>query len=171
MRPAELTDEQWAVVDPLIPKPALRSNRRGRPLRDPRAVLSGIFWVLRYNAQWQDLPEHFPSYQTCHRRFQQWLRDGTLRNVLEALEKDLRERGEFEVTQWLNNYLPAAPNDNDYEKNSSHGCSSWQQRTAMLFLSRSMLTVLYRLKSPLAQTLSHRYLVDSSLKCNFEISD
>jgi transposase len=162
MRPAELTDEQWAVIVPLIPKPALRSNRRGRPSRDPRAVLSGIFWVLRYNAQWQDLPEHFPSYQTCNRRFQQWKSDGTLRSVLEALEKDLRERGEYEVTQWLNNYRLAAANDNDYEKSPSYGCSSWQQRTAMLFLSRSMLLLLHRLKSPLAQKLSHRYLLDSS---------
>lgn len=154
MRQAELTNEQWAVIAPFIPKSALQSNQRGRPLRDPREVLSGILWVLRYNADWQDLPECFPSYQTCNRRFQLWKRDGTLRVVLEALEKDLRERGGFEVTQWLDNYQLTHSDEQD--NNRAKGCS-WQQRTAMLFLSRSMLLLLHRLKSPLARKLSHRF--------------
>jgi transposase len=162
MRPAEVTDEQWAVLEPLIPKSPLRPNRPGRPARDPRDVLSGILWVLRYNARWQDLPERFPSHQTCHRRFQRWMHDGTLRNVLEALEKDLRDRGGFEVTQWLNNYRAAAANDDEHEHNHANGCSSWQQRTAMLFLSRSMLRVLHCLKSPLARKLSQRFSWTSS---------
>ena len=157
MRQSELTDEQWAIIAPLIPNLTHRASRRGRPLRHLREVLSGILWVLRYNARWEDLPEHFPAYQTCHRRFQQWMRDGTLRNVLEALEKDLRDRGGFEVTEWLKNYRAAAANDDEHEQNRSNGCSSWQQRTAMLFLSRSMLMVLYRLKSPLARKLSQRF--------------
>jgi len=38
----------------------------------PLAVLNGILWVLRTGAPWHDLPERYPSYQTCHRRFQQW---------------------------------------------------------------------------------------------------
>jgi putative transposase len=38
------------------------------------------------------LPERFPPYQTCHRRFQQWVREGVLRGVLEALAEDLRAR-------------------------------------------------------------------------------
>jgi transposase len=157
MRPPELTNEQWAVIAPLMTASPTSSSRRGRPLRDPREVLNGIFWILRYDAPWQDLPEQFPSYQTCHRRFQQWMRDGTLRGVLEALEKDLRKRGGFEVTEWLNNYQASVANDDEHEHNPSHGCSSWQQRTAMLFLSRSMLRLLYRLRSPLARKISHRF--------------
>jgi transposase len=156
MKQAELTDEQWAVIEPLIAKSLARPNRRGRPVRDPCEVLSGIFWLLRYNARWQDLPEHFPSSQTCNRRFQQWKRDGTLRAVLEALEKDLRERGGFEVTEWLTDYRARASKEDEQEDNRANR-TSWQQWTAMLFLSRSMQLLLYRLKSPLAQKLSHRF--------------
>ena len=82
----ELADEQWAVGDPLIPTPPRRDDRRGRPWRNAREVLCGILWVLRRNAHWPNLPEGFPPYQTCHRRFQQWVSDGTLQRVLEALE-------------------------------------------------------------------------------------
>lgn len=154
MRPPELTDEQWTVIAPLIRASATNSSRRGRPARNPREVLSGILWVLRYDARWQDLPERFPSHQTCNRRFKQWKRDDTLRNVLEALEKDLRDRGGFEVTAWLHNYQ--LTHDGEQHNNGANGCS-WQQRTAMLFLSRSMLLLLHRLKSPLARKLSHRF--------------
>ena len=67
----DLTDTQWAILDPLIPEPPRRKDRRGRPWKSRRSVLSGILWVLRTGAPWSDLPERYPSYQTCHRRFQQ----------------------------------------------------------------------------------------------------
>ena len=75
----DLTDAQWAILAPLLPKPRLRRDRRGRPWRDPRDVLNGILWILRTGAPWKDLPDRYPSYQTCHRRFQRWVRAGTLR--------------------------------------------------------------------------------------------
>jgi transposase len=48
--------------------------------------------VLRTGASWSDLPERYASYQTCHRRFQQWVRSGIMRGVLEALAEDLHVR-------------------------------------------------------------------------------
>lgn len=66
----DLTDEQWEVLEPLIPNPPRRADGRGRPWRDSRDVLNGILWVLRTGAPWHDLPERYPPYQTCHRRFQ-----------------------------------------------------------------------------------------------------
>ena len=66
----DLTDEQWEVLEPLIPVPPRRGDGRGRPWRDPRDVLNGILWILRTGAPWKDLPERYPPYQTCHRRFQ-----------------------------------------------------------------------------------------------------
>jgi len=89
-RREELSDEQWQLIEPLLPKP---DKPRGRPRRDEREVWTGILWILRSDAPWYDLPPRFPPYQTCHRRFQQWVRDGTLRCVLEALAADLRARG------------------------------------------------------------------------------
>ena len=98
-RSEELTDEQWAILEPLIREPPRRADGRGRPWRPTRDALNGILWILRSGARWQDLPDRFPPYQTCHRRFQQWSRDGTLRAVLEALAHDLAERGEIDLSE------------------------------------------------------------------------
>src|SRR5438128_11451248 len=81
----DLTDEQWKTLDPLIPKPRTRSDGRGRPWKSRRSVINGILWILRTGAPWADLPDRYPSYQTCHRRFQQWVRSGVLRSILEIL--------------------------------------------------------------------------------------
>jgi transposase len=95
----DLTDAQWAILAPLLPKPRLRRDRRGRPWRDPRDVLNGILWVLRTGAPWKDLPDRYPSYQTCHRRFQDWQRTGVFESILQRLAEDLRDRGKLDLTE------------------------------------------------------------------------
>ena len=95
----ELTDAQWKILQPLLPKPRVRRDGRGRPWRDPRDVLNGILWVLRTGAAWHDLPDRYPSYQTCHRRFQYWVENGTMERVLTALARDLEQRGELDLTE------------------------------------------------------------------------
>jgi transposase len=95
----DLTDEQWEILGPLIPAPPLRTDGRGRPWRDPRYVLDGILRILRTGAPWRDLPERYPPYQTCHRRFQRWNEEGVLKEVLRALAKDLKERGGFDLSE------------------------------------------------------------------------
>jgi len=89
----DLTNAQWAFIEPLLPKLPKRADGRGRPWRDSRAVLNGILWVLRTGAQWAELPSRYPPYQTCHRRFQQWRRAGVMDRLLEVLAKDLEQRG------------------------------------------------------------------------------
>src|SRR6202790_126217 len=93
-----LTDAQWAVLEPLF-RPKRRKDGRGRPWQDTRAVLNGVFWVLRTGAAWHDLPRRYPPYQTCHRRFQQWQRSGLLRRLLQRLPQDLRDRGTLDLTE------------------------------------------------------------------------
>jgi len=95
----DLTDEQWIVLEPLIPKPRRRPDGRGRPWKDTRAVLNGVLWVLRTGAPWHDLPDRYPPHQTCHRRFQQWARTGVLEQVLKALAEDLRVRGGLDLSE------------------------------------------------------------------------
>ncbi len=95
----ELTDEQWAMLGPLIPEAPRREDDKGRPRRQFREVLEGIYWVLRTGAQWADLPECYPPYQTCHRRFQEWVQSGVLQQVLEALARDLEQRGTLDVSE------------------------------------------------------------------------
>src|SRR5260370_40133491 len=58
--------------------------------KDRRAVLNGILWVQRTGAPWADVPEQYPSYQTCHRRFQQGVRSRGMKSILDALALDLK---------------------------------------------------------------------------------
>src|SRR5215212_7535683 len=95
----DLTDQQWDILEPLNPDPPRREDGRGRPWRDPRDVLNAILWILRTGAPWKDLPERYPPYQTCHRRFQRWIEEGVLGSVLEALAEDLEKRGHIDLSE------------------------------------------------------------------------
>jgi len=95
----DLTDAQWKCLDSLIPEPPRRKDGRGRPCRGRREVLNGILFILRTVSPWADLPERYPPYQTCHRRFQQWVRSGIMRGVLKALAEELRSRGGFDLKE------------------------------------------------------------------------
>ena len=146
----DLTDEQWEIVSPLIPEPRRREDRRGRPWRDPRDVLHGILWVLRTGAPWKDLPDRYPPYQTCHRRFQQWSRDGTVRRVLEVLAEDLYRRGRIDLREAFvdGTFAGAKKGGSASAKPSAgRGPRSWPFQTALVFLSPPGLQVLRRMKS------------------------
>ena len=94
----ELTEEQWQVVEPVL-RPRRRADGRGRPWHDTRAVLHGVLWVLVTGAQWRELPEKYPPFQTCHRRFQQWVRGGKLEEALRRLARHLHERGQLNLEE------------------------------------------------------------------------
>jgi transposase len=160
-RREELTDEQWALIEPLIPPLPRREDGRGRPWRDTREMMNGVLWILRSGARWQDLPGRFPLYQTCHRRFQQWVREGILRKVLEALAEDLRVRGELDLSECFIDatFIVAKKGDSEWERPSgAKARSSWRWQTALVFLSPSTRRLLRRMKSPLSAKLSLKFL-------------
>ena len=72
----DLKDEQWAVVEPLLPKVERRADGKGRPRVDDRAILNGILWVLRTGAPWRDLPERYGPWATVASRFYSWRKSG-----------------------------------------------------------------------------------------------
>jgi transposase len=76
-----------------------RKDREKQRWRDRREVLDGILFILRTGAAWADLPDRYPPYQTCHRRFQQWVRSGIMRGILEAVAGELRLRGGFHLEE------------------------------------------------------------------------
>ena len=94
----ELTDEQWEAVEPVL-RPATATGSPRSSLADTRAVLNGVLWVLGTGAQWRELPEKYPPFQTCHRRFQQWVRSGKLEEVLRRLAQHLHERGQLNLDE------------------------------------------------------------------------
>ena len=151
----QLTDEQWSLIEPLLPRIA-RVDGRGRPRVDDRAVLNGIFWILRTGAPWADLPARFPSYQTCHRRFQEWVNSGTLKSILEMLAEDLRSRGKLDLSECFidGSFVVAKKGGSAWERPSGARVrSSWLWQTAMVFLSPCTLHLLRHMKSPLYRAL------------------
>ena len=84
---AHLTDEQWALVLPLLPE---QKGEIGRPPNDHRAVLGGILWVARTGFSWREMPEEFGKWETAYRRHELWARQGRWQRILLALgEEDL----------------------------------------------------------------------------------
>ena len=66
---------------------------------DDRAILNGILWIMRTGAPWHDMPNRYPPYQTCHRRFQEWVKTGTFETILRKLVQDVKERGNLDLTE------------------------------------------------------------------------
>lgn len=153
----DITDAQWEVVAPLLAEKEFITNRRGRPLRHPREVLNGVLWVLRAGAPWQDMPERYPPYQTCHRRFQTWPRAGGLRDNLVALAEDLVERGKLKLDEaFIDGSFVGAKKLAILSalRSAGKGPRSWQSQTALVFLSPLALRALRPQRSPSSRTPS-----------------
>jgi len=145
----ELTDAQWALIVPLLSAGKSGPGRKGRPERDSREVLSGVFWILRTGARWKDLPKEFPPYQTCHRRFQRWVRDGTLERVLRAVVADLQARGGIDLSETFIDGSFSSAKKGALElvrQSAAKGPRSRQLRSAPVFLSPCGRRVLRRMR-------------------------
>ncbi len=82
--PSDLTDEEWAILEPLLEQP--RRERRGKPRTvERREVLNAILYVLRTGCQWRALPHEYPPWSTAYWWFRQWRLDGTWERVAAAL--------------------------------------------------------------------------------------
>ena len=80
---ADLSDAQWAVLEPLLP----RGKKPGRPPeRTKRQLIDGIRWRTRTGAPWRDVPPAYGPWQTVYGLFRRWQRDGTWRKILTALQ-------------------------------------------------------------------------------------
>jgi transposase len=154
-RREELTDAQWAILAPLIPAPTRRADGRGRPIKhDDRAVLNGILWVLRTGAAWADLPARFPSGSTCFRRFSRWVKAGVMRHILEALARDLEERGKIDLTECVidGTFGVAKKGAPTWERPSGAKVrSSWLLQTLLGFHSPCTRLLLAHMRSPLSK--------------------
>ncbi len=97
MKRHELMDEQWALIESMVP---LSNACTGRPPRDRRILLNGIFWILHTGAPWRDLPERFGPWQTVYHHFAKWRREGIFAEIIEALQITLDERGLIDWDLW-----------------------------------------------------------------------
>jgi putative transposase len=93
--PSDLTDQQWAILEPLIPP----ARPGGRPRQtDIRRVLDGIFYRNRNGCTWRALPHDFPPWKTVYNYFERWKRDGTWRCLNDTLRLRVRRQAGREPT-------------------------------------------------------------------------
>src|SRR5271169_5577051 len=93
--PSDLSNAEWALVEPMIP-PARRGGRK-RSI-DIREVLNAIFYVLWTGCQWKALPKDLPPKSTAHYYFMLWDWDGTLERIHHALYVAVREQAGREAS-------------------------------------------------------------------------
>jgi len=86
--PSDMTDEEWALIGPLIPPAKRGGNKR---TVDVREVLNGLLYILSTGCQWAALPKDLPPRSTVNDYFQRWDWDGTLERIHHALYLRCRE--------------------------------------------------------------------------------
>lgn len=86
---SDLTEAQWAILAPLIPRP----EGAGRPLKyDLRQIINAILYLVRTGCQWRFLPHCYPNYNTVYYHFRKWSKEGTLDQINRTLVKTDRKR-------------------------------------------------------------------------------
>lgn len=85
---SDMTDEEWAIIAPLLPT----KRRRGRPrTTELRDVVNAIFYIAETGCQWRMLPKDFPPFTTVQSYFYQWRDDGRWQTINHHLVMQARE--------------------------------------------------------------------------------
>jgi putative transposase len=87
--PSDLTDEQWQLLQPLLPK---RPGKAGHPVTvDRRQLLNALFYIARTGCQWRQLPHDFPPWGTVSSQFHRWRQSGLWDKIEAALYPRVRQ--------------------------------------------------------------------------------
>ena len=87
--PTDLTDREWAILEPLVPAP----NPSGRPCRwERRELLNAMFYLVRSGEAWRLLPHDLPPWQTVYHYFRLWRTDGTWEQIHARLREETRRQ-------------------------------------------------------------------------------
>lgn len=78
----DLTDEEWAIIEPLLPS---ERGRWARPAQDNRRFLNGMLHVLRVGCPWRDMHERYGKWNSVYVRFRRWAEQGVWDAMLETL--------------------------------------------------------------------------------------
>jgi len=93
--PSDLTDEEWALVKPEIPRAKRGGNKR---TVDVREVVNGLMYVLSTGCQWRAIPKDLPPRSTVNHYFCRWQHDGTLDRLHHALYVRCREQADRQAS-------------------------------------------------------------------------
>lgn len=87
--PSDLSDAQWAILEPLMPK----EKHNGRPRRvHLREIINGIFYILCGGCTWRMMPHEFPAWKTVYHYFRSWRIDGLWQQMNQALREKVRQK-------------------------------------------------------------------------------
>jgi transposase len=87
--PSDLSDAQWAVIEPLLPPPSTGGWPETHPRRE---IVNAILYVLRTGCAWRMLPHDFPPWQTVYWHFKRWREDGTVDQLHDRLRDQVRDQ-------------------------------------------------------------------------------
>ena len=87
--PTDLTDAQWKIIAPLLPKPKCKRRPREIPLR---RILDAILYLVRTGCAWRLLPHDFPKWQTVYTYFRRWRKTGVWTKIHDSLREKTRQQ-------------------------------------------------------------------------------
>lgn len=93
IRRHELTDQEWELLAPLIPRAAT-----GRPRVEDRQVINGMVYKIRTGISWRDLPERYGPWKTVYTRFRRYALDGVFTRALQQVQAHADEAADID---WL----------------------------------------------------------------------
>lgn len=93
MNKGDLTDAQWARLEPLLPPQKPKTGRINKP---HRKVVNGILWILRTGAPWDDLPRRYGKTKTVSSRYYRWRKSGIWERVLAELQAQADQTGDLD---------------------------------------------------------------------------
>ena len=93
--PSDLTDEEWMLAEPEIPRAKRGGNKRTVNVRE---VMNGLMYVLSTGCQWRAIPKDLPPRSTVNHYFCRWQHDGTLDRLHHALYVRCREQAQREAS-------------------------------------------------------------------------
>lgn len=130
----------WSLFAPMVEKKYGRKPGAGRPPVDLRRTFEAIIWILKTGAPWRSIPEDlYPSYQSCHRYFQLWTREGLFKKLLHKVRRHPLYGNDIRVKEMF--YLDGsfAPS----KKGALTRAQPKRERELRLWYSRMKRVVLY----------------------------
>jgi len=85
---SSLTDAQWEVLEPMLPKP----SKMGRPPTDRRRIIDAVLYIVKGGIQWRLLPHDFPPWKTVYHVYRKWKLDHTWEALNARLRAQVREQ-------------------------------------------------------------------------------
>ena len=97
MHRGDLTDAQWARLEPLVPPQRHgKGTTGGRPSIDHRQIINGILWILRTGAPWEDLPARYGKRSTVSTRYYRWKAQRVWDRIYDAVKAEADAAGELD---------------------------------------------------------------------------